>query len=186
MVRDEASGPAGRQPPQQQHGRTQPSRAGVRQPDRQAGHGADGRRDGVQAQLDRSDARRQDRQSGTETLDGDGLSEEDEGARPPRTVDEALDTAETMIRAVGQLASVGLHGDAWARVTIAQAEDEVRDLLHLMDTTRDCGGFGVPGTLGKSDSRFDGGALGSMQSAALRSVARLVPAVVKRGSRSDD
>ena len=101
-------------------------------------------------------------------LEGDGPSEEDEGARLPRTVDEALDTAETKIRAVEQLASVGLHGGAWARVTTAQAEGEVRDLLHLMGTARDCGGFGAPGTLGKFNSRINGSALGTIQSAALR------------------
>ena len=64
MVGAGASGPAGHRPPQQQHGRTQPSKSGVRRPDRQAGRGASGNRDGVQAQLDRSDARRHHQQDG--------------------------------------------------------------------------------------------------------------------------
>ena len=167
MVRDEAPGPAGRQPPQQHHGHTQASRAGVRQPDRQAGQGANDRHDGAQARRDRSDERRQDRQSGAGTLGGGGPSEEND-ARSPRTRDEVLDAIETKIRAVEQLASAGLHGVAWARGIIAQAWDEVEDLLHPTDTNRNCGGFGAPGTLDRSGPRFDGSALESMQGAALR------------------
>ena len=95
--RDEASGLAGHQPPQKQNGRAQASRAEARQPDRQAGHGADGRRGGAQAQLGRSDACRQDRQGGTEALEGGGPGEEND-ACSPRTVGEALGVAVKKIR----------------------------------------------------------------------------------------
>ena len=83
----------------------------------------------MQAQLDQSDACWQHHQSGTETRDGDDPSKEDEDARRPRTVDKALDTTETKVSAAEQLASAGLHGDAWAREAIAHVKDEVRSLL---------------------------------------------------------
>jgi len=86
----------------------------------------------------------QDRQGGAETLGGGGPSEEND-ARSPRTRDEALDAIETKIRAVEQLGSAGLHGVAWARGIIAQAGNEVEDLLHPADTNRNCCGFCAPG-----------------------------------------
>eukprot|EP00614_Pseudopedinella_elastica_P027559 CAMPEP_0172644238 /NCGR_PEP_ID=MMETSP1068-20121228/239106_1 /TAXON_ID=35684 /ORGANISM="Pseudopedinella elastica, Strain CCMP716" /LENGTH=269 /DNA_ID=CAMNT_0013458429 /DNA_START=1409 /DNA_END=2214 /DNA_ORIENTATION=+ len=165
MVRDEASGPAGHQLPQEQNGRALTSRA--RQPDRQAGHGAGGRRGGAQAQLGRSDACRQDRQSGTEALEGSGPREEND-ACSSRTAGEALDVAEAKVSAIEQLADAGLHGGEWARGPTAQVEAEVEGLLRLMESGRDCGSFGAPGTLNEPDSKSDGGTLGPMQGAELR------------------
>ena len=78
-----------------------------------------------------------------------------------------------MVFAAEQLASAGLHGDAWARETTSHVEDEVRDLLQPMDSGRDCGAFGAPGALGESDPRFDGSALGPMLNAALRKALNL-------------
>ena len=42
-----------------------------------------------------------------------------------------------------------------------------------MDSSRDYGVFGVPGTLGESGPRFDGSALGTMQGVALRKALNL-------------
>ena len=102
----------------------------------------------------------QGRQSGAGALGGGGPSEESD-ARAPRTRDEALDAIETMIRAVEQLGSVGLHGIAWARGIIARAGCEVEALLHRADADRDCSGFGAPGTLDGSGPSVDGSGLES-------------------------
>ena len=61
------------------------------------------------------------------------------------------------------MASAGLHGGAWVREIMAHVKGKVRDLLRSMDSGRDCGAFGAPGTLGESDPRIDGIALGTTQ-----------------------
>ena len=165
--RDEASGPAGHQTPRNQNGRAQVSRASVRQPDRQAGHGVDGHRNGAQARPGRADARRQHPRSGTEALE-DGGPREENGARSSRTADEALDAAEAKVSAIEQLAAAGLHGDEWACGPTAQVEVEIEDLLRLMESGRDGGSFGAPGTLNEPGSKSDGGTLGPIQGAELR------------------
>ena len=160
MFRAEASGPAGYQSPQQQHGCRQPPRPDVRHLDRQAGRDAGGSPDGAQAQLHQSDARRHHQQNGQEEHEDsygnesreDGDSEKEyEDARRLRAVDQALGNAEESVRAAVKLSGAFLYGDTLALEIRAQSTVEVEALLQTTDPSSD---RGAPGSLGESNPRW--------------------------------